>query len=330
MTEFGPVAPSVLNRGIAERIGDHLTTGQFDRLANNLGQAGVTEFLGDAAPWTGFADTMSGITDVETKLTSEASPKSPLHLTQVRVTFEGPTERERFDHLNDLALAGVGDLSLPYTRVDGQNRLILHNYSYAEIRTLGRVGTALLRRQFIEEMGPNILGVTQKTIGDIEASDITDYMPEELLRRMAAQKETFGDAASGTLLSSGNLSHIGMSMREVLAGRTLEVQRPRSNRPLIEAGTDFISNGNAMPVSRTTIAHTLKVQGANYGQELIKPVKERDLLGVASRLWDLATGLGIKEGVIPAVRATGTLTMATSAALQEAMVDRVMRRHARS
>jgi hypothetical protein len=148
---------------------------------------------------------------------------------------------------------------------------------------------------------------------------------------MAAQKEIFGETAAGTLLSSGNLSYIGRSMRQALAGRKLEVQRPRDNRPLIEAGTDFISRGDAsIPISRTNVGHAMKVQGVAYGNELLKPVKERDLVEIGSRLWDLATGLGIKEGILPAARATGTLTLATGAALHGAVADSCARRRLRN
>lgn len=359
-----PVAPNVLRASFTERILDHLTGLNFDKFAKNLDSAHITTRMGavvtehltnrnldvlgenalnagiferpEAAPWSAYMAIVDTITDSESERTT--STNSSLCLTNTLIRFDSNLGRDRFQYVAEGALAGIQVSTMPRIRSGGQRELIIHDMSYADLSTLGRIATALMRRQYLPVAGRNIRGFAQQTIETMTENGFRMYLPFELANRAIQQEEILG---ADSLLSSGNLTRIGRAMRQALTATQseletaqnkgkrdelddwlLQIQRRYGDRPHIEARTRFISDKSAAPVSRTPMGVAIKDQVEQRVHEFKKPYKERDWDKVMRDIWSLASGLGASEGVGALLRALSTIARASATSGKGMLVDR--------
>ncbi|HKR82000.1 MAG TPA: hypothetical protein VJR27_03290 [Candidatus Saccharimonadales bacterium] len=328
------IAPEALSLGFVARVDEYVTSRQFNTLATNLEREGVIAALGDTAidtPWQAFMEVTDGITAATAE--SGADPA----LMNVAITFTDTKARERFHNLYDLLLAGIHGLAMPHLRSGGPRELRAWNFSYADLSTAGRAGTALLRQEYGKTLGPNLRLIQANTVGDIASGNVMHYIPDRLRTRVAQQREDLSqlfdeETADESLLSSGRLGIVGKAMREAqhsVGMVSLAVQRPRSNRPRIEEKTHFFARGADIPLSHTTIRRTIIEQVRDGVEELTRPYKERNLVKVGQDLWDIVTGLGMAQGAGSAVRALGTISAASVAALWGMRTDQRRRKHNR-
>lgn len=331
--EPGSTAPEALNLGFVARVSEHVTKWQFNRLTTNLDREGVTEFLGPEAAEAPF-DTYMGLLDtIERADVVEDPDNSPDH-TSLAVHFTHQEGRDRFHRLLDLALAGIHGPTMPAIRPGLNNELLyLRNFSYPDLSTLGRIGTVLLIKQYDTDLGRNRRLTLNHTLDEIKDSGVMDYLPPQLLSRIAYLKERFGEKAGDIILTSGHLSLLGSALREELddGENPLPIQRPRGYRPVIEEDASFhvirSVKSTGAPVSGSGLGRAVAGQLTDRAEDFMEPFKKRKLAKAGEDSWSIMTGLGITEGIFSGARAIGTMVVAVGAALWSKGIDYNEKRH---
>lgn len=350
-TEYLPIAPKALEPGILDRVEDfvtgkqmntlaahlatdgivdainqRLTEQQFDTLGGRLVASGVTKQFGDKTgrkPWTAV---MNIVDEVEFAA-SEPQLDGPLKSVDVDTELRTGRGRDDFQDLYETLLAGVHGADMPRLRTSGPRGLNAKNLLHPDVCTPGRVFTALFLQEF-RDVGHNNRLIVQRTIDQIETSGVVEYMPPELVARMHIQRERLGATAGSTLLTSGQFSLIGGTVRRSLVHTgELAVQRPRGNRPAIENRLSFYartaSKDTGMPVSGTTIGHQLQGQLADRVHGVYQ---KDDVIGTAERLWGIVSNLGVTEGASSAVKALWTISSAFGNAMAGKVTDMYLQR----
>lgn len=320
MAEVGvnDIHPHILNQGLGKRTGEIVRQQSIDRLTRNLGKEGILGALGDT-PWDAYMGIMDGLESGEVELGRQPHPS----LLNVSIRFNSSGARQRFEDVAHPLLAGIhGYGTTPQFRRDGQRNLTAEHFGHEDVSTLGRTGTALLYHQYGRALGPN-LPLVAGTIQDIQANGDLPYLPGALTRRIKEQDARLTPALDGkpSFLSSGSLALVGHSMRETLRTNNLPVnmQRPRDNRPRVEEGVTFISTGDEMPRSATTLGGVLKAQLGGRVQEFVDPFRPKgfDLPRAAEGVADVLTGGGLLKLGGAALAAVIAISKATPRALAQ-------------
>lgn len=325
--EPGNTAPEALNLGFVARVSEHVTKWQFNRLTANLDREGVTEFLGPEAAEAPFDTYMKLVDTIERADAIEDPDNSPGHAS-LAVHFTHQEGRDRFHRLVDLSLAGIHGPTMPAIRPGLNNELLyLRNFSYPDLSALGRIGTALLIKQYDTDLGRNRRLTLNQTLSEMEDNGVMDYLPRQLLSRIAYLKEKFGEKAGDIILTSGHLSLLGSALRDELDSEEnpLPVQRPRGYRPAIEEDASFYVirsvKATGAPVSGSGLGRAVAGQLTDRAEDLMEPFKKRKLAKAGEDSWSIMTGLGITEGIFSAVRVIGTIAVAAGAALWSKRID---------
>lgn len=265
-------------------------------------------------------------------------------------TVPGQTRFEYFHELFTLVLSGIGDnkkyvspfMSPESNGPDQPPLLVVRNMLYADIATFGRLGTQFFRVEFGAALGKSIEFFLQHTVEEILASPVMPWLREtattsadiaRLVERIEWHRDNIG---VDSLLTSGAFSWVGGADRTEREAHSipLDAQRPRGNRPTIEEGTNFYfrkpprkrkgkggqseQRAGGIPVSGSTASQAARgVVQNRVDDTFVNPWQARDWVKLGEGLWDIATGLGIKEGFVTGARAVGALTVATTAALHE-------------
>jgi len=322
MSELG-IAPEALQDGFIDGITTYLTDKAFDKLYDNLEREKITkslgEFVGDRAivtPWQDFMEVTDSITGAEPK----ASPNTPGALI-MNVKIKGEANRAFLHDIFESTFNGISGEDMPRIREDGKS-LTIRNLRYADISSIGRLGTATMRKEFADTLGPNIHLVQTGKIGEIESTSVVDHLPTELLDRINHNKQAFGKRADDTLLSTGNIGLIGLAARQVLGDSELAIQRPRRNRPKIEKGVILLSNGADVPTSQVTMRETLKGQALDVFDEFAEPYRERKFIKAGKEIWNILSDFGISDGVGSFVRAVSTVSWASGVSLKNMALNK--------
>lgn len=309
------VVPAALNMGFVPRVNEIVTTWQHNKVTANLEREGVIQLLGEKAltvPWDAFLDVMSGIQTAE----AVPSPDNPPNHATIAIRFSGEPERHRFHRLCYRIFGGIHGPTMPEFHELGERELHL-TIGYPDIATVGRVGTVLLCKQYAE-LGRNLSLIKSHSMSEMFKSGVVEYIPWDLFVRIMQFLEDLGE---DTLLSSGYFARVGAAFRGAMAdSKPFEVQRPRGNRPEVEAGANFYSvrsiEATGAPISGSNIGHAIAGQVVERWSDLAEPYRKRNFVKAAEDLWDIATGLGVKEGIGSGVRAIGTIVVASIKARQ--------------
>lgn len=331
--EPGSTAPAALNVRYVERVSEHVTTWQFNRLTANLGREGVMDFLGPEAAEAPF-DTYMGLLDTIERADPVDDPdNSPGHAS-LAVHFAEQKGRDRFHRLADLSLAGIHGPTTPAIRTGLNSELLyLRNFSYPDVSTLGRIGTALLIKQYGPELGRNSRLTLNHTIDEMRDNGVIEYLPGALQERIAYLRERFGEKAGEIILTSGHLSLLGSTLRKELGDdkAPLPIQRPRDCRPAIENDARFHTirsvKSTGAPVSGMGLGRKVTDQLTERVYDFWDSFRKGNLAKAPEDIWSILTGLGITEGVFSAVRAVGTMAIAAGVALWGKGVDYQEKRH---
>lgn len=333
MNAQGNTAPEALDVGFMARIDEVVTQWQFRKLTSNLNREGIIDFLGPEAVDAPFDTYMSVLDTIEDAQALVDPANTPGHAT-LAVRFTGEPERDRFHRLLELTLAGVHGPTMPALRPGAEgNTLNLHSFGYADLSSAGRIATALLAKQYGSALGRNRRLTINHTINEMQTNGVMDYLPPQLVDRVAYLQERFGEAAGHIIMASGHLSLLGTTLRGVLDSdeKTLAVQRPRGCRPAIEEDVSFYTirsvEGTGAPISGTSIGYTLKGQVYERKEDFLEPYRKRRLAKAGEDLWSMLSGLGITEGIASGARAIGTVAIATAAAWWSKVVDAEEKRH---
>lgn len=324
--------------GIVASLGqvasNDLTERHLDLIGSNAINAGIIERAAKEAPWSALMEITDTITSSESRRITEGDNNSPA-LTNTLVRFDGTVGRDRFQHMAESLFAGIPSSSMPRIRQSSSRELVIHDFPYSDNATLGRLATALLRKQY-EGLGPMRRSFTQSSIERIMEGGLLDYLPEELAERAQRQGARLG---SQTLLSSGNISIIGRAMREALVpadelekaeqtdtkktllAARLPIQRARGNRPFVEGRARFVSSGEPIPISQTPMRIVLTDQVGGRVADYQRPYKEHDWNKVMQDMWSLGSGLGVVEIAAAVIRAGWTVTRASEASTRGMIVD---------
>jgi len=323
------LASNIANDGIVGVLNQRLTERNFDALARNVVASGIPQLLGSkfgARPWT----TAMYLTDEI--VFSDAWPYNdgPPGTTRSIIQFESAIGRKHYHEFAKLELAGIHGSTKPEIFRSGERELTCDNMLYADVATGGRVLTALFREEYGKKLGRNEPLIVQHSLGQIKKNGVN--LPPDLAARAATQRERLGDAAEGTLLTSGMLSLVGGAMRYALNDRNLILQRPRDNKPDIEKKLTFIerkaSSDIGLPISGTTVGNEVKGQVIDRVREIHQ---EDDPVGDLERIASLLTGLGVNEGLGTAAKALYTATRAFGYAFATRLIDQhTMRQLARA
>ncbi len=311
------------------RAEQYITDVQFARITHNLGETGVIDFLGGREnAWTNFRDVVGGITEARAELDlastaryAKAHRRHPLDLTTTFITFKDRDARASYHDLQDLALAGIGGTFMPHARDIGKAGLEVRNFSYAEARTFGRLGTATFTTQFRGRDTLTATGlrvVVQQDLNTIETSGVD--LPSELQSHMAQQRQdlapVFGEEVGNTLLTSGNFSLVGRALRQELEGRgPLAVQREWGNRPKVEDGANFISRDTSggIPLSRATVGAEVAHSIRGHVEGIAEPFRGGHVTHMVAGAWEVVSDLGLTAGIKPAADAAYLLSSAALA-----------------
>jgi hypothetical protein len=334
--QLGKLGVGLCEEGMLAHLDNQLTGRQFTRLGRNMEEQGLTDRLGPdgrRAPWTGMMRIMDEVTFAEATLNQEGPPKHMLLVVKTTSTRARDDLHGFYEHM----LAGTHGPTRPEVRATGPREIRVNNFSHPDACTPGRAATSWFAQENAD-LGRNLRLILQRNLDQIEASGVTAVMRPELVARMDEQRETLAflgeENPGGTLLTSGNLSLIGSAVRRALKDTgPLDMQRPRGHRPAVEDGAVFYTRKSSsvvgLPVSGTTLGRTLQGQIMERVEDIVDPVKKRQLIVAGERIWGILSGLGVNEGVGSAVRALATVSMATGVALKGTVTDKYTRQHAR-
>ncbi|HSX34679.1 MAG TPA: hypothetical protein VLF62_03495 [Candidatus Saccharimonadales bacterium] len=326
--QMATLAKHLTAEGITGELNQQLTERQFETLGENVVASGVTKQFGDKTgekPWTAMMDVVDEITFAASEPQRDGPPKS----VDVTARLSSGQARDRFYDFYETLLSGVHGSDRPRIRTSPSRpkELDMTNILHPDVCTPGRVATALFLREF-RDLGRNNRLIVQRSLDQIEASGVVAHMPPELVARMQTQRERLGVMAGGTLLTSGQFSLIGGTVRRSLVHTgPLDMQRPKRNRPAIEEGLSFKARAASadvgLPVSGTTIGHELQGQLID---RITDVYRKEDKVGTLERLASIIGGLGVTEGVGSAVKALGTVSTAFGAAMGSKVADMYLKR----
>jgi hypothetical protein len=340
------IHPEALNRTYKERADEYTTLKQIRRLGRNIRNENITlpqvedgKTVRKEITWKGYLDIM----DTAKEPTYEFEGDTPV----MTLTFDNPKEANTFSSLVQDVLRGSPVKFLPGETV---TEVRLENYGHEDQCTLGRVGTALLLKDYGEgkfvddtnKLEENARFIVHHSIDEIvnvpnleDGTTFDQLLPEDIRNRLHNQKnaDSLGEKAGETMLTSGiGISLMGREVRQKYKEKEmpLRMQRNRKERPKIESRTDFYQRQgrdvNGRPVSGITA--TQKVRGDAVGQleEKICPVRDGDIAGIVKQGVDVLRGDVIGDVLTAGARAVQTVVEAPVGAVASKAADRWTKR----
>jgi hypothetical protein len=300
------------------RMSDYALGRQFNTLGANLDKYGITDWLSERdtsgeGAWGGFRAITDELIDTEAKENLQ-NPMAPT----IRLTFDTRAGRRDFCKLHCRLQAGITPGShMPFSEYSSglRPRVTIERYTYPDLSTAGRVGTVLLRRRF--EDVQNIDALTQEPVINLGTAQGLSAARPALAALIRHQLKVGPESP----ISSGHLAIIGEALREELLprlpkGKRLPVQRPWGDRPHIEEGAAFFPTKTPVPFSSSSVGRMLVGQLQERAQDFTDPYKKgkRNLAKAGEDFLDIATGLGILQGVGLTARALATIIAAVGVA----------------
>ncbi|HSX08198.1 MAG TPA: hypothetical protein VLG11_04870 [Candidatus Saccharimonadales bacterium] len=331
------IVPSALELSFGDRLTEAVTRHNLHVVGRNLEHRHVLTYLEERVgasaierPWDAFDQLTSTIAAADISASEDTAPG---YFT-AHIEFDHKEGRDEFKSFYRRLLAGISDPNMPELDPDGTHFLTAKNLSYADISTGGRVGQILFNRQYKDQK--QNLRVLNGTAQTIDQSGVLREAPDELREWFELHHYGISTRIEESLPVTGQLGIVGQAMRSELAARGLsqDVQRPKGNRPFIEARATFKAKitedekGRAgAATSVTGLGTELSQQATAPFRELLDKAREREWAPLGREVIDTATGgFGLMQlgEVITRVGVTAA-TRAFVPAVRSAVADAIVR-----